>query len=54
MANWIIQGTTIFCVVLSLATIFLWLRSNPAKHIVAEVPGTDGFVKGGRFRCSDY
>lgn len=46
MANMIIQGTTLVCVLLSLVTIFLWLRSNPAKNIVAEVPGTDGFVKG--------
>jgi len=42
----VIQGVTAFCILLSFVTIFLWLRSNPAKGIVAEVPGKDGFVKG--------
>lgn len=41
----ILRGTTLAGFLLSMLTIFLWLRSNPAQGIVAEVPGTDGFKK---------
>ncbi len=41
----IIRGTTVACIAVSFLAIFLWLRSNPARDLVAEVPGTDGFTK---------
>ncbi|GMW02417.1 MAG: hypothetical protein AMXMBFR84_35530 [Candidatus Hydrogenedentota bacterium] len=42
----IIGGTTFLCVVAAAVALFVWLSTNPARAIVAEVPGTDGFVKG--------
>ena len=42
----ILGGTTLILVVASVLTLLFWLRTNPARSLVAEVPGTDGFVKG--------
>lgn len=43
----VIGGTTVFCVLLSLLTLFFWLRYNPAVTLSAEVPGHDGLPPGG-------
>ncbi len=41
----ILYGVTFTCIALSLVTLVAWMQQNYSRELVAEVPGTDGFVK---------
>ncbi len=40
--QYILGAVTTLCSILALASLYIWLSVNPARSLVAEVPGTDG------------